>query len=67
MYERVLHHARAGHGLVGSCLWSLAHAQYDDYDGYTVYLSDGGRGKGKADDASTVQLIGRHAADIAKL
>ena len=38
-----------------------------DYDGYTVYLSAEGRGKGKHDDAATVRLVRSHAAEVAAL
>lgn len=38
VYSALLHHAQAGHALVGSCCWAVAHAAYPDYDGFTVYL-----------------------------
>ena len=65
VYSRVMHHAKAGHGLAGSCLWSTAHGAYPDYDGFTVYLSCGGKGpECKADDSATVKVIERHAAEM---
>ncbi|KAK9797750.1 hypothetical protein WJX73_006133 [Symbiochloris irregularis] len=40
VYSTLLHHARAGHGLVGSCCWAIAHDSYPDYDGFTLYLAE---------------------------
>ena len=34
----VLAHARASHGLAGSCFWSLSAGTFPDYDGYKVHL-----------------------------
>ena len=34
----VLAHARANHGLAGSCFWLLSASTYPDYDGYKVHL-----------------------------
>ena len=42
VYSRVLHHAKSGHAMVGACCWSIAHTSYPDYDGFTVYLGQGG-------------------------
>ena len=38
----VLAHAKAGHGLAGSCFWSLAAEAFPDYDGYKVHLQQPG-------------------------
>ena len=63
-----MHHAKAGHGLAGSCFWSTAHAAYEDYDSFTVYLSGGGRGPHcREDDSATVRIVQEHATAMLAL
>ena len=55
----MLHHAKSGHALVGSCCWSVAHQSYPDYDGFTLYLGEG------PSAAATASMPGAQASSAA--
>jgi mannan endo-1,4-beta-mannosidase len=55
--QMVRRDARSGGAAAGSCVWSLYHADYPDYDGFGIYLDR---------DLATSALLGGEADRIAR-